>query len=220
MINILVADSQYLIREGLRKIISDTEGLKIIGEAKNLDELEIHLTKFKPGLMLLIDYIDTAFPEEKLVASLAQNDKIKSLAITPFQSKTILLKGLELGISSFLLKSCEKDEIIDAIFSTSKNENFFCGHILENILDISEYETDLISEVRACCEPVKLSSRELEIIKQISHGFTNKEIGENLFISSHTVVTHRKNIMKKLGINNTAELVHYAFKENIIKAED
>ncbi|MBL4651877.1 MAG: helix-turn-helix transcriptional regulator, partial [Flavobacteriales bacterium] len=66
------------------------------------------------------------------------------------------------------------------------------------------------------CAPIKLSKRELEIIAMIADGMTNKDIAQKLFLSTHTVMTHRKNIMNKLGVKNTAGIVIYAVKENVI----
>ena len=89
-------------------------------------------------------------------------------------------------------------------------ERFFCGKVLDVIGEDGEHE-DFVS-----CEPVSLSLREIEIIQQVAAGQTNKQIADSLHLSAHTVMTHRKNIMNKLGINNTAGLVIYAVKENLI----
>ena len=91
----------------------------------------------------------------------------------------------------------------------------FCGQILERIreekINIDDIEFDELS-----CDPIAISEREVEIIALIAEGYTNGQIAAKLFISNHTVNTHRKNIMKKLGVNNTAGIVMYAAKTNLV----
>src|SRR5690606_35251920 len=98
---------------------------------------------------------------------------------------------------------------------TGEGKKFFCGQILETIqrasIDINDIDVDALS-----CEPVSLSEREVQIIKMIAEGLTNAQIAEDLFLSNHTINTHRKNILSKLGIKNTAGIVMYAVKMNLV----
>jgi DNA-binding CsgD family transcriptional regulator len=98
---------------------------------------------------------------------------------------------------------------------TFNGNKFFCGQILETIqranIDVNDIDFDSFT-----CEPVVLSDRENEIIKLIAEGNTNPQIADLLFLSSHTVNTHRKNIMTKLGVKNTAGIVMYAVKTNLV----
>ena len=221
MIKLLLAENHYLIRQGVKRILANEPHIKLVGEALDLAELETKALSEQPDV-LMVDYTSHTFSSEALKPLLKLIPGTKVLAITPSQSKMTLLKGLDLEITSFLLKSCEKEEIIEAVESTANDENFFCGKILERILEAnpeSEWDSDeLVNKVYATCEPLKISSREVEIIRLIAQGYTTKEIAEQLFLSTHTIVTHRKNIMRKLGINNTAGLVIYAVQENIVKA--
>jgi len=221
MIKVLLAENHYLIRQGVKRILSDEPHITLAGSALDIDELTTKALAEQPDV-LMVDYTSSSFSSDSIKPILRLIPDTRVLAITPSQSKMTLLKGLELDITSFLLKSCEKEEIIEAIQATAENENFFCGKILERILEENpESEKDseqLISKVYATCEPLKISGREIDIIREIAQGYTTKEIADKLFLSTHTVVTHRKNIMRKLGINNTASLVIYAIQENIVKA--
>ena len=127
-----------------------------------------------------------------------------------------MLRAIEAGVKSHVLSVCSAKEIKEAVYATAKGEKFFCGTIVEAMVDANE-ETLEEGAPATSCDPVKISDRELEIIKNIAQGYTNKEIADRLFISTHTVMTHRKNIMSKLGINNTAGLVIYAVKENLVE---
>ena len=97
---------------------------------------------------------------------------------------------------------------------TAKGEKFFCGTILETIQD-ANLDVDDIDTGSFSCEAVVISKRECEIITLIAEGFTNAQIADKLFLSAHTINTHRKNIMAKLGVKNTAGIVMYAVKTNL-----
>jgi DNA-binding NarL/FixJ family response regulator len=98
---------------------------------------------------------------------------------------------------------------------TAAGGRFFCGQILNTIrkesIDVNDLE---LTEFN--CEAVSITERELEIITLIAEGYTNVEIAEKLFLSPHTVNTHRKNILQKLGVNNTAAIVMYAVKTQLV----
>ena len=102
---------------------------------------------------------------------------------------------------------CMKKEISDAIAATANEEKFYCGKIVEKLMSSTKSGAVNKMDTETNCEPVKISSRELDVITLIAEGYTNKEVANELFISTHTVMTHRKNIMNKLGINNTAGLL-------------
>ena len=116
---------------------------------------------------------------------------------------------------SYVKKDCSLNEIVEAVKETENGNKFFCGQILETIqranLDVDDIDFDSFS-----CEPILLSERETEIIVLIAEGNTNTQIAEKLFLSSHTIGTHRKNIMSKLGVRNTAGIVMYAVKTNLV----
>ena len=112
-------------------------------------------------------------------------------------------------------KDCDLTEIVNAVTETRRGNKFFCGQILDTIqkaeINVNDLDFDSFT-----CEAIVLSERENEIIKLVAEGNTNNKIAELLFLSSHTVNTHRKNIMAKLGVKNTAGIVMYAVKMNIV----
>lgn len=116
---------------------------------------------------------------------------------------------------SYIKKDCDLQEISDAVLETAKGNKFFCGKILETInkanLDVDDIDHGVLT-----CDPVLMSERENEIIVLIAEGYTNDQIAEMLFLSKHTVNTHRKNILFKLGVKNTAGIVMYAVKTQLV----
>ena len=207
-INIIIAENQYLIRQGLKGILSKEKKINVLDEASNEKEL-LHSLENKLPDIIVIDYFQpnhfsTHTMEKK------KNKNIKFLVITSDVSRDNIYRAIESGALSFLTKECDEEEILNAINSTSKGEKFICHKIIDIILDKPKNILD------DDCKPINLSIRELEIIQQNALGLSAKEIGEKLFISTHTVYTHKKNIMKKLQINSSSELILFAIKHGII----
>ena len=211
---VVLADSNDLVRAGLRSIITLQTDLPIVGEAINNEELFEQIKSFNPSIVIL-DFTSDGFTID--IISKIQNLKsdLSFIAITPEQNAQILVDALRLGVKSYVKKDCELSEIVNAVIETSKGNKFFCGQILETIqkaeIDVNDLDFESFS-----CEAVVLSERENEIIKLVAEGNTNGKIAELLFLSNHTVNTHRKNIMSKLGVKNTAGIVMYAVKMNIV----
>ena len=211
---VVLADSNDLVRAGLRSILTAQTDLPIVGEATNNDELYEQIKAFEPSIVIL-DFTSDGFTID--VISKIQNLKtdLSFIAITPEQNAQILVDALRLGVKSYVKKDCELSEIVNAVIETSRGNKFFCGQILETIqkaeIDVNDLDFDSFT-----CEAVVLSQRENEIIKLVAEGNTNGKIAELLFLSNHTVNTHRKNIMAKLGVKNTAGIVMYAVKMNIV----
>ena len=213
-IEIFIADSSYLAREGLKTIIAKNDDFTLVREVEDSAHLSGEIVKYQPDVFI-VDFTSRLINLEDIGTILNFLPHTKVLAITSEQPKVNILKALDAGIISYVLKDCSKEEITDAIYATARGKKFFCTRVLDKLVSESDIsEIDIPSE--ASCDPVKVTSREIEIIKLIAQGNTNKQIADQLFLSTHTVNTHRKNIMSKLGVNNTAGIVMYAVKENII----
>lgn len=209
---IIIADGHFLVRKGLKAIVKENKGLRIIDEAENVEDLAIKVEQYKPDIVT-VDVSEPYFPLDDITKIITQNRNTKFIAISATMGKQTVLSCIDAGVQGYLLKECGEEEIVDAFMSSLKGEKFFCRKVLDLMLDKTEVPRVSSDEN---CEPLELSDRETEILKHIAEGFTNKEIADLLFLSTHTVATHRKNIMHKLNISNTAGLVMYAVKENII----
>ena len=210
MIDLLLADSNELVRIGLRTVFKG-EDYQIVGEATNAEELYQQVKSFKPQVVL-IDYTGEGFTVDVIPAIKAEFPDVRFVGITPLQSGQTLVDAIRSGVTSYIKKDCSLEEIKNAVVETANNNTFFCGTILETIRK-EEINIESIEAVDFSCDPVVLSDREREIITMIAEGMTNAAISEKLFLSKHTVNTHRKNIMSKLGVKNTAGIVMYAVKE-------
>ena len=210
-IKILIADNSYLVRTGLCSLIKENKKFSLAGEAQKAEDLNEKLLLYSPNV-LIIDYASRYFCLDDISVIHQHFPEVNILAITPPQSKTTISKALEYGVISHLLKDCGKEEIIEAIVNTSKKQKFLCGKVVDTLM----HENKMFNYRKVSCDGIKLSEREIEVLQLITEGLANKQIADRLFISSHTVMTHRKNLMGKLKINNMASLVMYAIQENLI----
>jgi len=211
---VILADSNDLMREGMRSTLSAQTDLPIISEAINSEELCEQVQLSSPS-MVILDFTSEGFTIDVISKIKSIKPDVRFIAITPEQNAQTLIDALRLGVNSYVKKNCALDEIVNAVIETSRGNKFFCGQILETIqraeIDVNHLDFDPLN-----CDPVILSERENEIIKLVAEGNTNGKIAELLFLSNHTVNTHRKNIMAKLGVKNTAGIVMYAVKMNIV----
>lgn len=211
---IILADSNELIRIGMRAVLSSQKNIEIVGEATENDELMSLMKNFGSDIVL-IDYTSYGFSIDIIPKVISKFPNVSFVAITPEQSAQTLVNALRSGVKSYVKKDCDVSEIINSVKETARGNKFFCGQILETIqrasIDVEDIDFESFS-----CEPVMLSERENEIIVYIAEGQTNAQIAESLFLSNHTINTHRKNIMAKLGVKNTAGIVMYAVKTNLV----
>ncbi len=213
-VKVIIADSNQLIRFGLSAILRNYEGIAVVGEANNELDLFEMITNFQPDLVML-DFLADGFSVDTVNRAKQLNSKLRLVAITSEQSGHTIVNALKAGVDSYIKKDCDINEIVDSVKETGAGGKFFCGQILDAIAkeSIDVEELDL---AQVTCEPVSLSARELEVITLIAEGHTNVQIADKLFLSSHTITTHRKNIMQKLGVNNTAAIVMYAVKSGLV----
>ncbi|MCZ6521936.1 MAG: response regulator transcription factor [Bacteroidetes bacterium] len=210
-IRLLLADSQYLIRLGLKSLLARNKHIKIVGESSNTEELLKKVHDLQPDVVLM-DYKNSHhFNLEDIKEVKTISPSSKMLIISSDDDKNNIFKVIEYGINSFLTKECSQEEIMNAIVATAKNEKFFCNKILDIILakHLSKEDDD--------CAPTELTVRELEIVGLIAEGHSTKDIAEELYLSTHTVYTHRKNVMRKLNVNSASELILYAINTGLVR---
>lgn len=204
---VFIADSNVLIREGLKSIINSVPMTSVIGEAENSGELIPRLVNLSPDI-LFINYASPLIVECDVELIMNTFPNLKVIGITDRPDRESVMRYIKSNIDGHLLYSCDSEEITESMFSVMDDEKFFCGKVLE-VLD-KENSTKTFT-----CGGIRLSKRELEVIEFVAMGFSNKEIADKMFLSVHTVLTHRKNIMGKLGLKNTAGLVVFAVQNGL-----
>ncbi|MCB9032523.1 MAG: response regulator transcription factor [Chitinophagales bacterium] len=213
-INILIADTQILVREGLKCLLSKYKNIAVIAEVSNSKDLILSSKKLQPDVIMFDYWHPTAFDIDDITLVKNVSPKSQFVVISADNSKQNVLKVIEKGVLSYLTKECDEEEIIGSIRAVLKKEKYLCHKVIDIIIDKHTHQGEDI------CKAFNLSSRETEIIKLTAKGWDAKTIAEHLFLSTHTIYTHKKNIMKKLDINTTSEMIVYAIQNGLAEKEE
>ena len=213
MPRILIADSNQLVACGLQATLRSHGFREVVGQARTEAEMFELIEGFAPDLVIL-DFVTGGFSVDTIVRLKAQG-RIRVLALTDAQRGTTLVHALRAGVDGYVKKDCDLQEIVEAVRETHCGRKFFCSQILDTIKR-EGIDLESLDVVDPDCAGVSLSKRELEVIRLIAEGFTNPQISEKLFVSPHTITTHRRNILQKLGANNTASVVMYAVQAGLV----
>ena len=204
-INILIVDDHPMVLEGMKALLSNFDYITVSGTATNAYDAMALLKAQAVDIVIA----DINLPEVSGIELTAKIKKefpgIKVLAMSTFKERSYISQMIKNGASGYLVKSASKEEIEAAILSAHEGKLYLS-------LDINSIE--LNPEV-APDVPV-VSRREKEVLQLIVDGLTNPQIAEKLFISLHTVDSHRKNLLAKFNVNNTASLIRVAIKNNLV----
>jgi len=210
-IKIAIADDHQMVLDGLQLIILQEPSLELIGIAKNGQEVLDLLAKKKVEVLLLdinmpiMNGIDTM----KIIGK--QYPDLAVLGLSMLDDTIVIKKLVKYGARGFLLKNSGKEKIIEAITEIHQGQKYFDKSIINKLL-----ENDNTKSVGTSLFP-KLSRREKEILELIIQEYTTQEIADALFISFGTVETHRRNIINKLGVRNTAGMVRVAMEYHLLE---
>ena len=208
--HILLVDDHAIVTDGIRALIGSEPGIHIVGEARNgLEALDmLRILKIELVIMDIdmpeLNGIETA----KIIRK--EMPHVKIIMLTMHDEKAVIRQMQEIGADGYLLKNSPKAELMKAIEMVSSGDLYF-GEDVQAVL----LKEDIAPHNEALAD---LTEREIEIIKLIADGLSNKEIGEKLFISHRTVDTHRTNVMTKLGLHNVAGIVRFAIQNGLISS--
>jgi two-component system, NarL family, response regulator NreC len=209
---IVLADDHALIRQGLKKLIEENKSLEVVGEAGDGLELLDVLDSITPDLIIL----DISMPHLRGVEVISEAKRlcpdVKILMITMHKSEQYFLCAMSAGADGYLLKEDSDNELLVAIDEVMNDIMYISPHLAEEFSDevIKNYREKGIFP----CET--LTNREIEVLKHVAEGLTSKEIAEVLSISIRTVEHHRANLLKKLNLKNTADLIKHAIQNGFI----
>lgn len=211
MIKALIVEDHHLFAEGLRSMFLPEDGIVIVHITKNGHEVPAILKEKQVDVILMdidmpiLNGLDTMDLLEK------EGFDIPILMLTMHQSMRHIRSALEKGAQGYILKDSSKKELVEAVTTVSQRKNYFHDKINEQVFDFFR------NRGKTGDQHQTLSEREVQIIECLADGMNTKAISETLFISEHTVKTHRKNIMHKLHVKTSAELVKLAIERGIIE---
>lgn len=210
MINVMIVDDHKMVREGLKRILEFDGDVKVIDEADNGQDCLNKLKTVKPDIILLDINMPVMNGIETLQALKKKKKKYKVLMLTVHNEVEYLLKAVDIGIDGYLLKDSDSSELKRAITSVNNGEKFIQPSLIP-LLNSKLIARDLDKE-----KLDKLSNREIEVLKLVSVGMFNKEIGKKLDISERTVKNHMSNIFKKIECTDRTQAAVFAIRNGLV----
>jgi NarL family two-component system response regulator LiaR len=211
-IKVVVVDDHDLIVLAARQIFSKIPDIKLVGVASDGEEAYQKIKELKPDVVILDVILPGMDGIELTKKIISEQPGTRVVLHSSSVSEDMIVTGFEAGAMAYVPKNFKPGQLIEAIHTVMKGEHYSKGFVSEILI-----ENFLKSKTKKDGQNSKLTDRETEILQAITKGMTNQQLADNLHISVRTVEAHKSNIMKKLKINSTAELVVYAIKHKIVK---
>ncbi|MFA6467849.1 MAG: response regulator transcription factor [Bacteroidota bacterium] len=210
MIRLIIADDHQLIREGLRKVLRDERDMKIVADVSNTQELLELLRKEVADVLIL----DVNMPGRSGIDVLADLKKefssLKILMLSMHPEDALAIRALKSGAQGYITKNSSPDEMINAIRKVGGGRRYISEALADKLAD--NFQSNSQQELHH-----SLSDREFEVFQLLGSGVTVSEIAVRLSLSVPTVSTYRARILEKMKMDTTAELIHYAVKNNLVE---
>ena len=213
MIKVFVTDDHELYLEGLCLLLKKQEGIDVVGSCLTAEDLLKNLSTLQIDILLLDVHLPDMEEEELLKRIRQLKPDLKVLYLTMMRGTRYIHKLMKYGLQGYLLKNAGIEELKTAIQTVAAGSTYYSKEI--NIMDVNNDFRNTITIDDKQVDEI-LSKREIEILKLICKEYSNAEIADKLFLSISTVETHRKNLISKLGVNNTVGLVKFAIKNKLI----
>jgi two-component system, NarL family, response regulator NreC len=212
-IRILLVDDHGILRAGLRALLSPEPGFDVVGEvADGLEAVEL-AKRLNPDVILM----DISMPGlgglDATRQILSISPQMRVLLLTVHEDYSLVREAIKVGAAGYILKRALESELLDAIRAVSRGELYIHPAITRALLEESPVSPEK--------DPggATLTQREYEVLRMIAHGYTNRQIAEQLSLSIRTVESHRSNLMNKLGLHSRVDLVRYATRHQLINAD-
>lgn len=212
-IRVLVVDDQSMVRAGLRMLLADEPDVEVVAEAGNGRDAVRQAARFHPNIVLM----DIRMPEldglEATRRILAADESTRVLVLTTFDLDEYVYKALSAGASGFVLKDDPPEQLIAAVRTIARGDALLSPAVTRRVI----HQFARLHRQPPPKAVGSLTQRELEVFRLISHGLSNAEIGQQLFISDTTVKTHVTRILQKLALRDRAQAIVLAYKTGLFE---
>jgi len=216
MITVLLAEDHVMVREGLRALLAQEAGIRVLGEASNGREAVALTRSLAPDVVVMDIGMPLLNGLEAVRQILRSHPNTKLLMLSAYSDEAYVEKAIALGATGYLIKQTASCVLSEAIRKVHSGGTFFSAPVAKRRSDLKNMT--LVGRQRRSVKAVShLSSREMEVLQLIAEGKMNKETADELGISIKTVENHRQNLMKKLDIHDTAGLTRHAISAGMIE---
>ncbi len=210
-IRLAFVDENPIVSEGIEALVADVRDIEIVHRSTTIDELIRRLYNETANVCIVILYKPDPEDIEKIALLCNKHPKLKVLVLSMYHLENFIFKMIKAGAKGHLTGQTNRDEIVEAIYTLRNGYDFYARSITSMILrnylaDNSQHED----------REKNLSTREMEVLKLFAQSHTNKEIADKLFISVRTVESHKNNIMRKINLKTTVDMVKFAIRNNIV----
>ena len=215
-IKVLIADDHAIVREGIRMILAAHDDIEVVGEAADGGEAIEQVDKLSPDVVLM----DIAMPGlgglEATLEIMKRKPQSKILVLTQYDNTEYIYRFLKAGAAGYVLKKAVGSDLVSAIRVVAQGKSFLDPSVADRVIK------GFLEKPEAAGDEAlydSLSDREKQVLKLIAEGYTMQQIADALYLSIKTVMTHRTNLMEKLGIHNRTELIKYAIRKGLVRAD-
>jgi DNA-binding NarL/FixJ family response regulator len=216
--SLIIIDDHPLFREGLKTIIGRDPRFKVVGEAGTGHEGLAMVKKLNPDLVI----VDISLPDQsgiELARELRERVPETKIMIVSMHSKIdYIAEAFQAGATGYVVKESASERLIQALECVAKGDYFLDSSVSHSVVE-NLMKSPLKAAKITDSDYATLTPREQEVMRQLAEGLSSKEVAEKLFISPKTVENHRANIMSKLGLHSTIELIRYAAKLGLIDVD-
>lgn len=219
MIKVAIVDEHPVAGDAIKALLSNADDVEIVSCCNGINELLLLASEQMIHVALVVFY--KTDPKDVLDVKVLTNrfPKLKVLVLSMYQNnESLILKLIKAGAKGHVSRDTDRSEILEAIYTLRNGYEFYAKTITNILLNSYLSDQDIDNSEKEKRQKY-LSAREMEVFKLFAEGFSNREIADKLFISVRTVETHKNNIMKKINLKTTVDLVKFAIKNNIIKLD-
>ncbi|MBI3210243.1 MAG: response regulator transcription factor [Candidatus Solibacter usitatus] len=213
MTRILIADDHGIVRTGLKLLLERLDGIQVVGEATDGRQAVQMAEQLNPDIVIMDIGMPLLNGMDATARIVRENERIGVIMLSMHSDQSYILRALDAGAKGYLLKDKADEDVEKAVRNVAAGRPYFSPAVAQSLLE--DYVRLMRDRgVRDSFE--LLTDREREILQLLAEGRSNKEAASLLSLSPHTVETHRTNLMQKLGLHNTAEIVLYAVRKGIV----
>jgi len=217
-IRVLIADDHSIVRKGIHALLTTENDIQVVGEVSNGKAAVQQAAVLKPDVILM----DLMMPEMDGIAATAQitaqNPDVRILVLTSFAGNDQVFPAIKAGALGYLLKDSSPEELVQAIRQVYRGESWLHPTIARKVLQELSHPVDAAPASLPAGE--QLTERELDVLRLLAQGFSNKEIAEHLVVSETTVRTHVSNILNKLHLVSRTQAALYALRKGLASLDE